>query len=87
VENKKGFCCSDKSCGFALWKESKFFTAKKKSLTKVLAVELLKNGKAKLTGCHSEKTGKKYDAIVLLDDTGGKYVNFKMEFPAKGGKK
>ena len=49
-------------------------------MTKAVATELLKNGKAKLTGCFSEKTGKTYDAIVLLDDTGGKYVNFKMEF-------
>jgi len=45
-----------------------------------VATELLKKGKVKLTGCFSEKIGKTYDAIVLLDDTGGKYVNFKMEF-------
>lgn len=80
-ENKKGFCCLNKTCGFALWKENKFFTAKKKKLTKTIAVELLKNGKAKLSGCSSEKTGKTYDAIVLIDDTDSKYVNFKMEFP------
>lgn len=88
VENKKGFSCKNRDCGFALWKENKFFTAKKKVLTKAVATELLKNGKVKLTGCFSEKTGKTYDAIVLLDDTGGKYVNFKMEFlPKKGAKK
>ena len=81
IENKKGFCCLNKTCGFALWKENKFFTAKKKKLTKTIAIELLKNGKAKLSGCYSEKTGKTYDAIVLIDDTDSKYVNFKMEFP------
>ncbi len=83
VENKKGFCCLNKACGFALWKENKFFTAKKKNLTKTIAIELLKNGKAKLPGCYSEKTGKTYDAVVLLEDTGGQYVNFKMEFTSK----
>ncbi|MCQ4755783.1 type IA DNA topoisomerase [Enterocloster bolteae] len=83
VENKKGFACENRDCGFALWKENKFFTAKKKTLTKAVATELLKKGKVKLTGCFSEKTGKTYDAIVLLDDTGGKYVNFKMEFLQK----
>lgn len=83
VENKKGFSCENRDCGFALWKENKFFTAKKKVLTKVIATELLKKGKVKLTGCFSEKTGKTYDAIILLDDTSGKYVNFKMEFIAK----
>ena len=32
-----------------------------------------------------EKNGKSYDATVVLDDTGGKYINFKLEFPKKGG--
>ena len=84
-ENKKGFCCEDRACHFALWKENKFFTIKKKTLTKSIAIDLLKRGEASLTGCYSEKTGKTYDAIVILDDKGGKYVNFKMEFPKKKG--
>lgn len=86
TENKKGFTCDNKACGFSLWKENKFFTAKKKNLTKAVATELLKNGRVKLTGCYSEKTGKTYDATIILDDTGGKYVNFKLEFAfPKGG--
>lgn len=80
VEITKGFVCDTRSCGFALWKDNRFFAAKKKALTKQLAAALLKDGRAKLTGCYSEKTGKSYDATVLLDDTGGKYVNFKLEF-------
>ena len=31
----------------------------------------------------SEKKGSTYDAVVVLDDIGGKYVNFKLEFPKK----
>ena len=46
-------------------------------------MELLKNGKVPLKGCYSEKTGKTYDCVVVLDDTGGQYVNFTMEFAAK----
>ena len=84
VEIKKGFVCDNKSCGFALWKESRFFTAKKKKLTPELVAALLKDGRAKLSGCYSEKTGKTYDAVVVLNDDGGKYVNFKLEF--EGGK-
>jgi DNA topoisomerase-3 len=84
-ENKKAFCCESKACSFALWKENMFFTKKKKKLTKTIAIELLEKGKAKLNGCYSERTGKIYDAIVILDDTGDKYVNFKMEFPTKKG--
>lgn len=90
VENKKGFVCESRDCGFALWKENRFFTAKKKELTAKIAAALLKEGRAELRGCHSEKTGKTYDAIVILDDTGRKFVNFKMDFPSanvtKGGK-
>ena len=80
TENKKGFCCNNKSCGFALWKENRFFTAKKKKLTEKIAKDLLQTGKSKLTGCYSEKTGKTYNATVCLDDTGDKYVNFVLEF-------
>ncbi|HLS53115.1 MAG TPA: topoisomerase C-terminal repeat-containing protein, partial [Tissierellaceae bacterium] len=86
IENRKVFCCRNKDCAFALWKENKFFTMKKKTLTKEIAIKLLKEGRVKLTGCYSEKTGKTYDAIVILDDNGGKYINFKIEFPAKKGR-
>ena len=83
IENKKGFCCSSKDCQFAIWKENKFFTAKKKTVTKAMVSELLSKGKSTLKGCYSAKTGKNYDCIVVLDDTGGNYVNFKMEFGKK----
>jgi DNA topoisomerase-3 len=83
TENKKGFCCSNKACGFAIWKENRFFTAKKKTVTKAIVRSLLENGKVPLTGCYSEKTGKTYDCVVVLDDTGGQYVNFKTEFADK----
>lgn len=86
VEIKKGFVCEKRSCGFALWKGNRFFTAKKKELTKELAAALLKDGKAKLLGCYSEKTGKLYDAIVVLNDDGGQYVNLMLEFEGGKGK-
>lgn len=85
VELKKGFVCEKRDCGFAIWKESKFFTAKKKKPTAAFVTELLASGRARLSGCYSEKSGKTYDAVVVLDDDGGKYVNFKLEF-ASGGK-
>lgn len=86
VELKKGFVCENRDCGFSIWKESKFFTAKKKKPTAAFVTELLASGRAKLPGCYSEKTGKTYNAVVVLDDDGGKYVNFKLEFEG-GGKK
>ena len=86
-EGKKGFFCDNRDCAFALWKDNKFFSGKKKSITKPVAAALLKEGRVSMSGLYSEKTGKTYDAVVLLDDTGGKYVNFKLEFPAKKGRK
>jgi len=79
-ENNKGFCCGDRSCGFALWKDNKFFTIKKKQLDKKTAAALLKKGRVFMSGLYSEKTGKTYDATIVMEDTGGKYVNFKLEF-------
>lgn len=79
-ESKNNFCCSNKDCAFVMWKNDRFFTQKKKELTKKIAVDLLKNGKSKVNGLYSEKTGNTYDASVVLADTGGKYVNFKLEF-------
>ena len=78
-ETPKGFFCENRSCTFALWKNSKFFSAKKKALTKSLAAELLKSGRAPLKGCWSEKTGKTYDAVVVLED-GGQRVGYKLVF-------
>jgi DNA topoisomerase-3 len=95
-EGKRNFYCSgykdNPPCGFALWKNDRFFESKEKELTKKIAAALLKDGRVSMTGLYSEKAGKTYDAVVLLADTnprggnGGKYVNFKLEFCDKGGK-
>lgn len=79
TESQKGFFCENRSCAFVLWKNSRFFTAKKKALTKSLAAALLKNGRAPLKGCYSEKTGKNYDAVVLLEDDGQR-TGYKLVF-------
>ena len=79
TERKQGFFCENRACSFALWKNSKFFTAKKKALTKTLAATLLKDGRAPLKGCYSEKTGKTYDTVILLEDDGQR-VSYKMVF-------
>ena len=39
-EGKKGFFCENLDCAFALWKDNKFFTGKKKTLTKTVAAAL-----------------------------------------------
>ena len=78
-EGKKNFYCGSRGCQFVMWKNDRFFEQRKKAFTPKIAAALLKNGKAKVKGLYSEKTGKTYDATVLLADTGGKYVNYRVE--------
>ena len=82
-EGKKNFACSDRSCGFVLWKNDRFWTSRRKELTKKMAADLLKKGRTSVRGMWSEKKQSSYDAAVILDDTGGKYINFKLEFPKR----
>ena len=84
AEMQKGFFCQNESCKFAIWKNSKWWAAKKKQPTKALVTALLKDGRARVTGLYSEKTGKTYDATVVLEDD-GKYANFKLEFDQRKG--
>ena len=87
AEMQKGFFCQNEACRFAIWKNNKWWAAKKKQPTKVVVTALLKDGRARLTGCYSEKTGKTYDATVVLEDD-EQYVSFKLEFDRqKGGKR
>ncbi len=84
VEGKKSFFCEGyhdtPSCGFAMWKNDRFFTGKRKELTRKIAAVLLKNGRVRVTGLFSEKKGVLYDATIVLADDGGKYVRYKLEF-------
>jgi|GEM_PF-4735261 len=80
-EGKKNFACSDRSCGFVLWKNDRFWTSRRKELTKKMAADLLKKGRTNVKGMWSEKKQAAYDAAVILCDTGGRYIDFKLEFP------
>ena len=77
---KGNFYCSNKECSFCLWEDNKFFSSKKKKLTKKIAKELLDKGWCRVTGLYTPKKPQLYDAVIRLDDSGGKYVSFKMEF-------
>lgn len=82
AERKKGFFCQNPDCRFALWKDSRFFAAKKKKLDKAMAAALLTKGRARLAGCYSERSGKTYDATVVLADDGQR-TDFRLEFDGR----
>lgn len=78
-EGKKNFACSDRACQFVMWKNDRFFEQRGKAFTSKIAAALLKDGKAKVKGLRSMRTGKLYDGTIVLADTGGKYVNYRIE--------
>ena len=77
-EGKKNFACSDRACQFVMWKNDRFFEQRGKVFTSKIAAALLKDGKAKVKGLRSLRTGKTYDGTIVLADTGGKYVNYRI---------
>ena len=78
-EGKKNFACSDRACQFVMWKNDRFFEQRGKVFTSKIAAALLKDGKARVKGLRSLRTGKPYDGTIVLADTGGKYVNYRIE--------
>ena len=85
-ERSKGFFCSDKECKFVLWKENRLFDSLSKKMTRQIAEQLLKNGKAKLKKCRSVKTGKTYDCTVVLSVNDVGQAQFNLEFGNQGKK-
>ena len=78
-EGEKNFACSDRACQFVMWKNDRFFEQRGKNFTAKIASALLKDGKVKVKGLRSLRTGKPYDGTIVLADTGGKYVNYRIE--------
>ena len=82
TESKKGFFCETNDCRFGLWRDNKFLTGKKITLTKKTAAALLKDGKIAVKGIYSEKTGKTYDATLVMTDDGEKTI-YSLDFGKK----
>ena len=77
-EGKKNYYCSSRECAFTMWKNDRFFEERKVNFSPKIAAALLKDGKAAVKKLYSPKTGKTYEGTVLLADTGGKYVNYRI---------
>ena len=64
---------------FGRWKNDRFCEQGGKPFTAKIAAALLKDGKAKVKGLRSLRTGKPYEGTIVLAETGGKYVNYRIE--------
>ena len=82
-EGKKNYYCSNKECIFTMWKNDRFFEERKVTFTPKIAAALLQSGKVNVKKLYSPKTGKTYDGTIVLADTGGRYVNYRIELPKK----
>ena len=85
IEGAKGWFCVNRSCSFALWKQNRYFDSIGKKLTAFVAEKLLANGKVRMKDCKSAKTGKTFDAVLILETDADGKARFCLDFD--GGKK
>ena len=85
-ESKLSFCCADRSCKFALWKESRYLANMRKTLDKKMAVDLLKKGRTHVKDFYSVKKDKTFAADLVMRVEDGR-AQYSLEFPKAPMKK
>ena len=86
VEREKGWFCTNRECRFVLWKDNAFFKRLGKHLTGQLVDKLLRDGRARLKDCKSQRTGKTYNASVLMTTEADGRAQFSLEFENGGNR-
>lgn len=79
-ESKLSFCCADRNCKFALWKESRYLSNMRKTLDKKMAVDLLKKGRTHVKDFYSAKKDKTFAADLVMRVEDGR-AQYSLEFP------
>lgn len=87
IERQKGWFCSNRECRFILWKDNAYFKKIGKRLTAQMAEQLVRDGRIRVKDCKSQKTGKTYNASVLLSTEADGRPKFQLEFESGGGGK
>lgn len=80
LEKQKGWFCSNKECRFVLWKDNAFFKSIGKHLSSGMVEKLLSDGRIRLKDCKSQKSGKNYNATLLLSTEENGRASFHLEF-------
>lgn len=78
-ESKLSFCCADRNCKFALWKESRYLSNMRKTLDKKMAVDLLKKGRTHVKDFYSAKKDKTFAADLVMRVEEGR-AQYSLEF-------
>ena len=86
AEREKGWFCSNRECRFVIWKDNAFFKRLGKHVSANLVDKLLRDGRARLKDCKSQRTGKTYNATVQMTTESNGRPQFSLEFENGGGK-
>ena len=86
AEREKGFFCASRECRFVIWKDNAFFTRLGKRPTRQVVDKLLRDGRARLKDCKSQRTGKTYNASVLMTTETDGRAKFSLEFENGGAR-
>ena len=78
--------CQNPRCHFTLWQHSRFFEKLGVEITKEIATSLVQTHQVTLHKLRSKKTGREYDAVILLDTDELGNAKFSMTFPTKKDK-
>ena len=86
AEREKGWFCTSRECRFVIWKDNAFFTRLGKRPTRQVVDKLLRDGRARLKDCKSQRTGKTYNASVILTTEADGRAKFSLEFENGGAR-
>mgnify|MGYP002802604554 FL=1 len=86
AEREKGWFCTSRECRFVIWKDNAFFTRLGKRPTRQVVDKLLRDGRARLKDCKSQRTGKTYNATVLLTTEADGRAKLSLEFENGGAR-
>ena len=86
AEREKGFFCASRECRFVIWKDNAFFNRLGKRPTRQVVDKLLRDGRARLKDCKSQRTGKTYNATVMLTTEADGRAKFSLEFENGGAR-
>ena len=85
LEKQKGWFCINQECRFVLWKDNAFFKSLGKRLSPGMVEKLLADGRLHLKDCKSRKSGRNYNATLLLTAEENGRANFILEFENSRG--
>ena len=86
AEREKGWFCTSRECRFVIWKDNALFNRLGKRPTRQVVDKLLRDGRARLKDCKSQRTGKTYNASVLMTTEADGRAKFSLEFENGGAR-